>query len=193
MSHEPEHCEESGESESTRSTIKPLADFIFFSRWLQAPLYVGLIVGQAYYVYRFAVELAEIFEKPSMNENDAVVLILGLIDIVMVSNLLNMIIVAGYETFVARLRVDYHPDCPEWLSHSNPNVMKVKLAMALIGISSIHLLKTFVNIANIPDRVAFWQCVIHSLFLLSAIALAYTGRLMEAPGAHAPAGHGNGH
>ena len=165
----------------TKSSVKPLADFIFFSRWLQAPLYVGLVIAQGYYVYRFSLELAEIFEKPAMSENDAVVLILGLIDIVMISNLLNMIIVAGYETFVARLRVEAHPDCPEWLSHSNPNIMKVKLAMALIGISSIHLLKTFININNLTDRVAFWQCVIHTLFLVSAIALAYTGRLMESP------------
>ncbi|MEI6560181.1 MAG: TIGR00645 family protein [Rhodospirillaceae bacterium] len=190
MSHHPEPNGLSCERDTTRSTIKPLSDFIFFSRWLQAPLYIGLVIGQAYYVYRFSIELAEIFEKPTMSENDAVVLILGLIDIVMISNLLNMIIVAGYETFVARLRVESHPDCPEWLSHSNPNIMKVKLAMALIGISSIHLLKTFINIGNITDRVAFWQCVIHMLFLVSAMALAFTGRLMESP--HPPAGH-NGH
>ena len=181
MSHTPVPSDCSQGKAPSRSTVKPLADFIFFSRWLQAPLYVGLVIAQGYYVYRFSLELAEIFEKPTMSENDAVVLILGLIDIVMISNLLNMIIVAGYETFVARLRVESHPDCPEWLSHSNPNIMKVKLAMALIGISSIHLLKTFININNLSDRVAFWQCVIHTLFLVSAIALAYTGRLMEPP------------
>ena len=191
MSHPPAHPAQPCENGRVKSTIKPLADFIFFSRWLQAPLYIGLVIGQAYYVYRFSLELAEIFEKPAMSENDAVVLILGLIDIVMISNLLNMIIVAGYETFVARLRVESHPDCPEWLSHSNPNIMKVKLAMALIGISSIHLLKTFININNLTDRVAFWQCVIHTLFLISAIALAYTGRLMESP--QPPANHGGGH
>ncbi len=187
MSNHSDHCDQPAAAAPVKSTIKPLADFIFFSRWLQAPLYIGLVIGQAYYVYRFSVELAEIFEKPSMSENDAVVLILGLIDIVMISNLLNMIIVAGYETFVARLRVEGHPDCPEWLSHSNPNIMKVKLAMALIGISSIHLLKTFININNLSDRIAFWQCVIHTLFLVSAIALAYTGRLLEP--VHPPTNH----
>ena len=190
MSHQTDHGPRCNGDAPIKSTIKPLADFIFFSRWLQAPLYIGLVIGQAYYVYRFSIELAEIFEKPSMSENDAVVLILGLIDIVMISNLLNMIIVAGYETFVARLRVEGHPDCPEWLSHSNPNIMKVKLAMALIGISSIHLLKTFININNLSDRIAFWQCIIHTLFLVSALALAYTGRLLESP-SHPPSHSGH--
>ena len=164
--------------------MQPLADFIFFSRWLQAPLYLGLVVAQGYYVYRFFLELIEIFEQPNMSGNDAVILILGLIDVVMISNLLVMIIVAGYETFVSRLRVDSHPDCPEWLSHSNPNIMKVKLAMALIGISSIHLLKTFINIEHVADRMAMWQCIIHTIFLISALALAWTGKMMENHDAH---------
>ncbi|MBF0419822.1 MAG: TIGR00645 family protein [Magnetococcales bacterium] len=167
-----------------KPVTQPLADFIFFSRWLQAPLYFGLIVAQGYYVYRFFVELVEIFHKPNMSENDAVILILGLIDVVMISNLLIMIIVAGYETFVSRLRVEHHPDCPEWLSHSNPNIMKVKLAMALIGISSIHLLKTFVNIEHVTPHVAQWQCIIHCIFLLSALAMAWTGRLTDSAETH---------
>jgi uncharacterized protein (TIGR00645 family) len=164
--------------ESDKSSRHPLSSLIFFSRWLQAPLYLGLIVGQCYYVYRFFLELIEIFQAPNMTDNDAVILILGLIDVVMISNLLIMIIIAGYETFVSRLRVEDHPDCPEWLSHSNPNIMKVKLAMALIGISSIHLLKTFINIENVASHVAIWQCVIHSIFLLSVIALAWTSKIM---------------
>lgn len=161
-----------------KSLKHSLASLIFFSRWLQAPLYLGLIVGQCYYVYRFFLELIEIFLAPNMTDNDAVILILGLIDVVMISNLLIMIIIAGYETFISRLRVDNHPDCPEWLSHSNPNIMKVKLAMALIGISSIHLLKTFINIDNISTHVAMWQCIIHSIFVVSLIALAFTSKIM---------------
>ncbi|MBF0460894.1 MAG: TIGR00645 family protein [Magnetococcales bacterium] len=166
--------------------MQPLANFIFFSRWLQAPLYVGLVIAQGYYVYRFFLELNEIFHRPNMSENDAVILILGLIDVVMISNLLIMIIVAGYETFVSRLRVEAHPDCPEWLSHSNPNIMKVKLAMALIGISSIHLLKTFINIEHVELHVALWQSVIHVIFLLSALAMALTGRIMDGTAVHVP-------
>lgn len=188
MNNTPGTLPENNHAAVVKSSVKPLADFIFFSRWLQAPLYVGLVIGQAYYVFRFIIALAEIFEKPSMSEADAVILVLGLIDIVMISNLLTMIIIAGYETFVARLRVEGHPDCPEWLSHSNPNIMKVKLAMALIGISSIHLLKTFINIEHMPDRVAMWQCIIHALFLISAVCLAWTGYIMDKTPVHKP-GH----
>ena len=165
-------------AEQGNAVRQQLANLIFFSRWLQAPLYVGLIIGQCYYVYRFFLELIEIFLAPNMTDNDAVILILGLIDVVMISNLLIMIIIAGYEMFVSRLRVDDHPDCPEWLSHSNPNIMKVKLAMALIGISSIHLLKTFIDIEKVSTHVAMWQCIIHAVFLLSVIALAWTSKVM---------------
>ncbi|MBF0341046.1 MAG: TIGR00645 family protein [Magnetococcales bacterium] len=165
------------------SPMQPLANLMFFSRWLQAPMYVGLIVAQGYYVFRFFSELLEIFKQPHMHENDAVVLILGLIDVVMISNLLAMIVMSGYETFVSRMHQEHHPDYPEWLSHSNPNIMKVKLAMALVGISSIHLLKTFVNIEHITSHVAMWQCIIHSLFLISSLALAWTGRIIDGNGA----------
>ncbi|MBF0273119.1 MAG: TIGR00645 family protein [Magnetococcales bacterium] len=176
-------------AQNKKYPTQPLADFIFLSRWLQAPLYLGLIVAQGYYVYRFFVELVEIFHKPNMSENDAVILILGLIDVVMISNLLVMIIVAGYETFVSRLRVHEHPDCPEWLSHSNPNIMKVKLAMALIGISSIHLLKTFINIEHVPQQVALWQCIIHMIFLVSTLALAWTGKITDGAAGHSTDNH----
>lgn len=178
MTERPHHDALGSSTASSYAERHPLASLIFFSRWLQAPLYIGLIIAQCYYVYRFFLELIEIFQAPNMTDNDAVILILGLIDVVMISNLLIMIIIAGYETFVSRLRVDDHPDCPEWLSHSNPNIMKVKLAMALIGISSIHLLKTFIDIEKVPAHVAMWQCIIHAIFLLSVIALAWTSKLM---------------
>ncbi|OAN48444.1 hypothetical protein A6A04_20135 [Paramagnetospirillum marisnigri] len=172
---------------------KGIASLIFFSRWLQAPLYIGLIVAQGYYVYRFFLEIAEIFSHPAMDESAAVLLILGLIDVVMISNLLVMVTIGGYETFVSRLRVDNHPDCPEWLSHVNANTMKTKLAMALIGISSIHLLKSFVNADHhLDERAILWQCVIHVLFVVSAVMLAVINRIMDGP----PASHAasaNGH
>jgi uncharacterized protein (TIGR00645 family) len=180
--HDHSNNDSDGASSITMKTqnalTKFMAELIFFSRWLQAPLYLGLIIGQGYYVYRFFKELFEIFQAPDMDDNNAVILILGLIDVVMISNLLIMIIIAGYETFVSRLQVENHPDCPEWLSHSNPNIMKVKLSMALIGISSIHLLKTFVTIENVTSHVAMWQCIIHGIFLLSALVLAFTSKIM---------------
>lgn len=167
-----------------------MSEFVFASRWLQAPLYLGLIVAQGYYVYRFFLEIAEIFIHPTMDQDKAVLLVLGLIDVVMISNLLIMVIVGGYETFVTRLRMDNHADCPEWLGHVNSNTMKTKLAMALIGISSIHLLKSFVNSEHHLDtNVLLWQCIVHTLFVISALGLALIGRILES-GPHG--GHSDG-
>jgi uncharacterized protein (TIGR00645 family) len=112
-------------------------------------------------------------------------IVLGLIDVVMISNLLVMVIVGGYETFVSRLRLEGHPDQPEWLSHVNASVLKVKLAMAIIGISSIHLLKTFIEIGTLgapgsrfTEAGVMWQTIIHCVFILSAIGIAWTDKLM---------------
>jgi len=161
--------------------VRVLETVIFGSRWLQAPLYLGLIVAQGVYVYHFMVELSHLVTKAGhLSESDMVLIILGLIDVVMIANLLIMIIIGGYETFVSRLELEEHPDQPEWLSHVNAGVLKVKLATALIGISSIHLLKSFINAANLPDRAIFWQVVIHLSFLVSALAVAYTDKVMNA-------------
>jgi uncharacterized protein (TIGR00645 family) len=169
-----------------------LGSFIFLSRWLQAPLYLGLIVAQAVYVYRFILELSQLIGfglfnqkaphsvPPDVADPEIVVMlsVLGLIDVVMIANLLIMVIVGGYETFVSRLNLAGHPDQPEWLSHVNAGILKVKLATALIGISSIHLLKTFIT-AGKPesDKMVQWQILIHLTFVLSAVALAWIDRL----------------
>ena len=181
--------------------IRPLPNLIFASRWLQLPLYIGLIAAQAIYVFHFWVELVHLIEAAFGNEaalqklitsigyksdvvltglNETVIMlvVLALIDVVMISNLLIMVIVGGYETFVSRMHLENHPDQPEWLSHVNASVLKVKLATAIIGISSIHLLKTFINAANYDEKVLIWQTVIHIAFLFSALAIALTDRLM---------------
>ncbi len=190
----------------TPRPLRPLPALIFASRWLQLPLYLGLIVAQGVYVFLFGKELWHlIHEVPSMGEQQIMLLVLGLIDVVMISNLLVMVIVGGYETFVSRLDLDGHPDQPEWLSHVNASVLKVKLAMAIIGISSIHLLKTFIAVGPLnglpfcpPEMVAtaaanlgegrcsaltadgvLWQTLIHIVFILSAIGIAWTDRLMS--------------
>ena len=166
---------------------------IFASRWLQAPLYVGLIVAQGIYVYQFFIELWHLLHSAFSGQVPAgstvpdlstfiMLNVLGLIDVVMIANLLIMVIIGGYETFVSRLNLDQHPDQPEWLSHVNAGMLKVKLATALISISSIHLLKTFIEVrspefSSSPDGV-MWQIVIHCVFVLSAVALAYTDKLM---------------
>ncbi len=152
---------------------------IFWSRWLQAPLYLGLIVAQGVYVYQFMLELVHLVgQAGSLNDKEVMLIVLGLIDVVMIANLLIMVIIGGYETFVSRLDLEHHPDQPEWLSHVNAGVLKVKLATALIGISAIHLLKTFMNPEAVSDKSIYWQVVIHMTFVLSALAMAFTDRVM---------------
>jgi len=183
--------------------MRPLSKLIFASRWLQLPLYLGLIVAQGVYVAHFLVELLHLVEAgfgdqtalqalissigyktaapvTTLNETVIMLVVLALIDVVMISNLLIMVTIGGYETFVSRMQLEGHRDQPEWLSHVNASVLKVKLATAIIGISSIHLLKTFINADNYTDRVLIAQTVIHVVFLLSAMAIAYTDRLMGA-------------
>ena len=208
--------------------LKPLPLLIFSSRWLQLPLYIGLIVAQCVYVYLFLTELWHlVLHAGDFGEQEIMLVVLGLIDVVMISNLLVMVIVGGYETFVSRLGLQGHPDQPEWLSHVNASVLKVKLAMAIIGISSIHLLKTFIaagevgmpvcGSAEFIDAMAahgaavagglslaeptctrvtpagvMWQSIIHGAFILSAMGIAYTDKLMTGSTTrreHAAAGH----
>ena len=186
---------------SPSQQLRPLPRLIFASRWLQLPLYLGLILAQAVYVFHFWVELVHLIEAAfgnagaldklvasigyksdvapaALNETIIMLVVLALIDVVMISNLLIMVIVGGYETFVSRLDLEGHRDQPEWLSHVNASVLKVKLATAIIGISSIHLLKTFINAANYTDKVLLWQTVIHIAFLFSALAIALADRVM---------------
>jgi len=166
--------------------LNPLAALIFSSRWLQLPLYLGLIVAQGVYVVLFVKELWHLLLNATTYTEQLIMLaVLGLIDVVMISNLLVMVIVGGYETFVSRLGLQGHPDQPEWLSHVNASVLKVKLAMAIIGISSIHLLKTFIGIGSLGTAAStytevgvMWQTIIHCVFILSAIGIAYTDKLM---------------
>ncbi len=190
-----------------KKPIHPLANFIFMTRWLQLPLYLGLILAQCVYVFHFWVELTDLIGavfgneaalkhildavtiegmvRPTrLNETTIMLVVLGLIDVVMISNLLIMVIVGGYETFVSRMNLESHPDQPEWLSHVNASVLKVKLATAIIGISSIHLLKTFINAKAYDEKTLLAQTGIHIVFLLSAMAIAYSDRIMAGTATH---------
>ena len=163
-----------------RGAMKPLPALIFGSRWLQLPLYIGLIVAQCVYVFLFLKELWHLVTHSfEFSEQQIMLVVLGLIDVVMISNLLIMVIVGGYETFVSRLGLDSHPDQPEWLGHVNASILKVKLALSIIGISSIHLLKTFINAGSYDVKVLMWQTIIHVTFLASALAIAYTDKLIN--------------
>ncbi|GAA3749846.1 uncharacterized protein (TIGR00645 family) [Spinactinospora alkalitolerans] len=159
-----------------------LGYIMFLSRWLQVPLYLGLIVAQAAYVWLFMIELWHLVTETTMghlDETDVMLIVLGLVDVVMIANLLIMVIVGGYETFVSRINLKGHPDQPEWLNHVNANILKVKLAMAIIGISSIHLLKTFIDAARIESEAMMWQTIIHLAFVVSALALALIDRILS--------------
>ncbi|UOQ58804.1 TIGR00645 family protein [Leucobacter allii] len=174
---------------------RTLAGFIFASRWLQAPLYLGLIIAQAVYVVLFFVELWHLVENAivegHISETDVMLSVLALIDIVMIANLLIMVIIGGYETFVSKIRVEGHHDEPEWLSHVNTNLLKVKLAVSIISISSIHLLKTFIEVGRMEDgkvltasgdvlyssEGVMWEVGIHLAFIVSALALAWIDKM----------------
>ncbi len=167
--------------------LRPLPQLIFGSRWLQLPLYVGLIVAQGVYVILFLKELWHlVLGAMKFSEQEIMLVVLGLIDVVMISNLLIMVIVGGYETFVSRLELEKHPDSPEWLSHVNASVLKIKLAMAIIGISSIHLLRTFIYAGSLgkegnpfTETGVMWQAIIHTIFIASAIGIAGVERLSQ--------------
>ncbi len=205
-----ERCPMTAPTPTKPRRMRPLPSFIFASRWLQLPLYIGLIAAQGVYVFHFWVELVHLLEAAfgsqtalqalissigyketavttGLNETIIMLVVLALIDVVMISNLLIMVIVGGYETFVSRMDLEGHPDQPEWLSHVNASVLKVKLATAIVGISSIHLLKTFINAANYDEKVLIAQTAIHITFLLSAMAIAYTDRLMSRPASNSHA------
>ncbi|MES2752612.1 MAG: TIGR00645 family protein [Pseudomonadota bacterium] len=172
--------------------LRPIPMLIFGSRWLQLPLYIGLIVAQGVYVILFLKELWHLITHSfSFTEQQIMLVVLGLIDVVMISNLLVMVIVGGYETFVSRLNLQGHPDEPEWLSHVNASVLKIKLAMAIIGISSIHLLRTFIEAGSLggttgrvttyTEAGVMWQTIIHTVFILSALGIAYVDRISNGP------------
>jgi uncharacterized protein (TIGR00645 family) len=159
---------------------KALETVVFASRWIQAPLYAGLIVAELLYAYKFLIELWEMaIHIQQLEETKFMLGVLGLIDVTMVANLLTMVVIGGYATFVSKLDLETHPDRPDWLTHVDPGTIKIKLAASLIGISSIHLLKSFVDIANEDTEHVKWKIFIHMTFLGSAILLAWTDKIMQ--------------
>ena len=188
-------------AKADRVTLRPIPMIMFGSRWLQLPLYIGLIVAQGVYVILFLKELWHLILHSYDFSEQVMLVVLGLIDVVMISNLLLMVIVGGYETFVSRMNLAGHPDEPEWLSHVNAGVLKIKLAMAIIGISSIHLLRTFIEAGNLggagrstdyTEAGVMWQTIIHVVFILSAMGIAFVDRisngLIAAASDHSDAG-----
>ncbi len=164
--------------------LRWLGRLVFTSRWLQAPLYAGLVIAQALYIFHFVEHL--LHQEWGTDERSMIMVVLGLIDAAMVANLLLMVIVGGYELFVSRIKgIEDHPDKPQWLTHINSNLLKLKLAMAIIGISSIDLLQTFINLRGVVERPLgvteiIWQIAIHLALVLSAFVIAVIGRMTDA-------------
>jgi hypothetical protein len=193
---QPPPPETEGDAPDASLLERAVEGSIFSSRWLQAPLYLGLIVAQMVYVCQFFAELWHMLHvflaggDVETVSTHIMIGVLGLIDVVMVANLVIMVVIGGYETFVSRLDLSGKADKPEWLSHVNAGVLKIKLGTALISISSIHLLKTFIQVREptfkIVNEAIAWQVGIHTIFLLSALVLAWTDRIMM-NGVHADA------
>ena len=154
--------------------------FIFFSRWIQLPIYLGFIIASVIYAIKFMIHLWHLLsEFTIMSESTLMLSVLGLIDISMVINLLVVVFIGGYWTFVSKIEFNSHVDKPDWLSKINANTLKIKLIFSLVSISGVHLLKTFIDIHNIPLQDALLQIGIHVVFLTSALILAYTDKVMH--------------
>ncbi|MEK7412513.1 MAG: YqhA family protein [Planctomycetota bacterium] len=172
---------------------------VFASRWLLAPLYVGLIIGQICYSVSFFHELwhlgnIAIFGTEAIvdgvkthvfSERTVVAVLLGLVDMIMVANLVIMVLIGGYATFVSKLDLDDQVDRPAWLDHIDPGTLKTKLAGALVSISGIHLLQSFNSIGTLPldapvnHGVIAWQVGIHVAFIVTTLMLAWSDLVFE--------------
>jgi uncharacterized protein (TIGR00645 family) len=157
-----------------------LEHFIFHSRWLLAPIYVGLSVCLAMLVLKFIQlflnELPTVF---ALSEEKTLLVVLGLVDIALIGNLLLMVIFTGYENFVSKLDVAAHPDRPDWMGKIDFSGLKLKLIASIVAISSIQLLKTFLNVSAVSDRELMWQLGLQAAFVLSGVLLAVMDRLSE--------------
>jgi uncharacterized protein (TIGR00645 family) len=160
-----------------RNTIESM---IFASRWLQLPLYAGLIIVLGAYTLEFFRNLWEVIELIVITrspDRHVILEVLELVDIVMVANLLIMVIVGGYESFVSRLDLDDHPDQPEWLAHINSGSLKIKLAISIVTIGAVRLLATFINAAQIEMETILMQIAIQIVLMATAITIVVVDKL----------------
>ena len=159
---------------------RAIENFMFFSRWLQLPVYLGLIIATLLYSFKFMMQLWHVIsEFATMTENTIMLSVLGLIDISMVINLLVIVFIGGYSTFVSKINFDNHEDKPDWLSKINASSLKIKLIISLVSISGVHLLQTFIDIHNVPLQDALLQIGIHMVFIISALLLTITDKIMH--------------
>lgn len=156
--------------------------FMFWSRWVQAPLYTGLIIGSFLYLIKFFQELYHTFQQTTtLHETEMMLRILGLVDISMVMNLVVMVTIGGYSIFTSRIDVDSHEDKPLWLEDLDAGQLKIKLATSLASISGVQLLKTFIDYREAEQKAGaegiIIEIVIHMVFIISALLLSQTEKI----------------
>lgn len=151
---------------------------IFGSRWLLAPFYLGLILGLAALLAKFAQHLIALLANTlALSGNDLIVGILSLIDLSLMANLLVMVIFAGYESFVSRMDLDGHAQRLDWMGQVGFGDLKLKLIASIVAISAIHVLEEFMNVDHASDRDLAWVVGIHLLFVVSGVLLAVMDRM----------------
>jgi uncharacterized protein (TIGR00645 family) len=146
---------------------------LFASRWLLAPMYVGLVITVAMLVWVFGVELVRfIASVPSTTVDGAILGVLALIDLSLAANLLLIVIFSGYENFVSRMDLEDQKDRPAWQGEVDFSALKLKLVASIVAISGIHLLKVFMDVNKYDIEQIRWMVIIHLVFVVSGVLLA---------------------
>lgn len=161
--------------------------FIFQSRWLMAPFYVGLVVSLGLLMVKFAQELFHFIPHVlDWDESETILAVLTLIDLSLAGNLLLMVIFSGYENFVSKINVGDHEDKPEWMGKVDFSGLKLKLIASIVAISGIHLLKSFMNIQNADKENLMWMLIVHVTFIFSGMLLAAMDYIVSKSEGHGP-------
>jgi uncharacterized protein (TIGR00645 family) len=153
---------------------------MYASRWLLAPLYFGLSLGLLALVLKFFQEIYHVLPNVfSLAESDLILVLLSLIDMALVGGLLVMVMISGYENFVSQLDIDEGKEKLNWLGTMDSSSLKMKVAASIVAISSIHLLRVFMDAKNIEPQYLMWYVIIHMTFVVSAFAMGYLDKVTK--------------
>ena len=153
---------------------------MYASRWLLAPIYLGLSLGLLVLALKFFQEIIHVIPNIfTMLEAEVILLLLSLIDMALVGGLLVMVMISGYENFVSQLDIDEHKEKLSWLGTMDSTSLKMKVAASIVAISSIHLLRVFMDARNIETEYLMWYVIIHMTFVVSAFAMGYLDKLTK--------------
>ena len=156
-----------------------IESIVFYSRWLLAPMFVGLALGLVFLVVSFISEIGHFLSTDGMfNSKDSVLFILELIDLTLIESLVAMVAIAGYENFVSKIDFKSDLERPEWMGKVDFAGLKLKVISALVAISSIELLKVFLNSGSYEEGEIMWRVIIHSVFVASGFIFALTEKFM---------------